>query len=314
MDLSVAPPVFEVELKPPANAEVKETITLTNNAEEPLELTLKFRQFIPRNKQDGTLEYLPENAPIRGADPEILKKIQVLDGSRPVTTLIMPPKSEKKLTLRIGIPKDEPPSDYYLSLIFLSEQEDGKDNQTSTAGGIGINLLLSVGPKGRSSATIEEFSTKKILQSGPVPFTTRIRNTSKHFLYPKGQILIYNMFGQMVGNVELIPVNILSGSTRAIPSKEQVIYEANKDGTIKEKDDSFLYEVSKDHPVAIWNEKFLLGPYKAHLRLALTDEGPLVEKTVWFFAFPVQALIGIIIAILVLIFIRQRLKEREHRI
>lgn len=314
LDLSVAPPVFEIELKPPAQAKINETITLTNHSSEALELTLKIRQFEPTSQQDGTLTYLPENAPIKGENPEILSRITILDGDKPASTFTIPPQSEKKLSLSVAVPEDEPPSDYYFSLIFLSEKEDGKETQTIASGGIGINVLLTIGPKTRASAVIEEFSAPKIVQSGPVPFTTRLTNTSRHFIYPKGQILIYNMFGQLVGNVSLIPVNILSQSTRAIPSREQVIYEANKKEPNENEEQSFLEKVSSEHPVSIWNEGFLFGPYKAHLRLALTDEGPLVERDIWFFAFPLQALIGIVIAIGLTIYIKVRLKEHAKKI
>lgn len=311
LDLSVAPPIFEVELTPPAVASAKETIVLTNNSDNTLELKLIFRQFAP-NKEDGTLSLLPDNEPIRGRDPLILQRIQVRENNIPIETVTIPPKSEKKLDLRISVPKDEPPSDYYLSLIFLSLGTDGTSTQTTTSGGIGINLLLSIGPKSVSTATIEEFSTPRFVQSGSVPFTTRVKNTSSHFLSPKGQIIITNMFGQTVGNVELIPVNILAQSIRALPSKEQVIFEANKPSKKEDEEITELERLSADHPVGIWNEKFLLGPYKASLRMALTDEGPILKKTIWFFALPTQLLFGIAIALLVILLIRNRLKARAH--
>lgn len=314
IDLSVSPPIFEIELTPPAKAEVEETIVLTNNGDSQLDLTLQMRQFIAGKDNNGTIEYLPEDEPIRGSNPNILERISVLDeASEKIETVTLPPRSEKKLSLSVSIPKDEPPSDYYFSLVFLSVAEDGKNNQTTTSGGVGINVLLSIGPKSPSTAIVEEFSTQKFTNSGPVPFTTRIKNTSKHFLYPKGQIIIHNMFGQTVGNVELIPVNILANTTRAIPSREQVVFEANKEANPEDLDESVLEKLSSINPVSIWNEKFLLGPYTATLRLALTDEGPLIEKRIWFFALPIQLIIGVIIAVLSVLIVRSRLKLREKR-
>ena len=231
LDLSVSPPIFQIELTPPANVNTEQELTVENTGDEPLVLDLMFRAFEPSSAENGTLTFLDATKPIPGANPRILERIEILEDGEPITRLRLAPSQIKKLGLRIRIPKDEPPSDYYLTLIFLSQRQNAPEIETSnaiTTGGVGINLLLSVGPQSATSGILEEFSAPFFLEQGPVPFTVRLKNTSTHFIYPEGVITIRNMFGQTIGQIELLPVNILSGSTRALPSTEQFEFLARK--------------------------------------------------------------------------------------
>src|SRR6185312_6850779 len=148
---------------------------------------------------------------------------------------------------------------------FLSQPiKGGQQSNSAVAGGISTNVLLSIGPSGKTTGNIEEFSAPIFTTGGPVPFSLKVSNTSKHFISPQGTILIKNMFGQTIGKVDLLPVNILSNTSRFLPSKNAL----------------------DTH--AIWPEKFLLGPYSATLTLALSDQGPVYYRTIYFFALPIQ--------------------------
>jgi hypothetical protein len=157
-------------------------------------------------------------------------------------------------------------------------------------GGIGTNVLLSIGPKSPSNGHIKEFTGKKFLTRGPTEFSLKVNNESSHYVNTTGNLLIKNIFGQTVGNINFVPANILSGSSRYIES------ENNSDPNI---------------PKIIWDEKFLLGIYKAELTLALSDEGPIFKDTITFFAFPVELIGGLLIVILVTIGMIKRARSKE---
>lgn len=323
LDLQVSPPIFQIELTPPANINTEQELTVENTGNEPLVLDLMFRAFEPAAAENGTLTFLDATKPIPGANPRILERIEILEEGEPITRLRLAPSQVKKLGLRIRIPKDEPPSDYYLTLIFLSQRQNDPELETSnaiTTGGVGVNLLLSVGPQSATSGILEEFSAPFFQETGPVPFTVRLKNTSSHFIYPEGIITIRNMFGQTIGQIELLPVNILSGSTRALPSTEQFEFLARKQeaerklasGDEEEIDESLRdLLIDPEKPQAFWNEKFLLGPYTATLEIALSDEGPVIVRKIHFMGFPFYILIGIGVAITVIVFIKSRLKHRR---
>lgn len=311
-DLSVSPGIFQIELTPPAVAKAEKTILLENTGDDALELQIIYKPFSASSAENGEVVF-EEN--FRGPDPEILKKVQLLDGGKPVDSVTLSPKQKKQIDLVITIPKDEPPYDYYFTILFLAQEPTDATLNSSTTisqGGIGVNVLLSIGPKNRTTGVIEEFSAPFFFSSGPVPFNVRVKNTSRHFIYPKGHIMIKNMFGQIIGKVELLPVNILSNSTRALPSGEQFIYAANEN--IKE--DKEIERIQKlttaeNKPIAVWPESFLLGPYTATLTMALSEDGPIYTRDIHFIGFPLQLLIGVGIILLVILLIRSRLKARS---
>ncbi len=99
------------------------------------------------------------------------------------------------------------------------------------------------------------------------------------------------MFGQNIGKVSLLPVNILSNSQRIIPDTD--------------------FPQRKDlKPTALWSEKFLIGPYTANLNLKLTDQGPVLSRSITFFAFPLTYIIAIFIIFIITVFIILRVKSK----
>lgn len=291
ISLGIFPPVLQIQANPPAN--VKSAITLTNGGSSPVDLNIEIKPFTASTSEDGKITYLPADKPF-GSDPEILNKIKITKNNHPVNNVSLAPGQKVNLNLSINLPKDEPFSDYYLSIIFISKPnstDQKNSNSTTSLGGIATNVLLSIGPKqpAKARGVIKEFSAPFILQKGPVPFILRVENTGAHYIAPYGQIIITNMYGQTVGKVELLPVNILARTTRTIPSSPQA---------------------TATRPSAIWPEKILLGPYKASLTLALSNQGPVFHKTIYFLAFPTQAIIGFLIVLAIIVLIRDRLKSR----
>ncbi|MCL4353559.1 hypothetical protein M1615_03805 [Patescibacteria group bacterium] len=297
LSLAVYPPIIQIKANPPAN--IKSGITLINNSDTPTNLDILIKPFTASKAEDGTISYLPVGKPF-GDDPRILNKIQILQNNRPAANVSLAPGQKINLTLHVDLPKNEPFSDYYFSILFVSKDNliNQKNNNHSTnLAGIATNVLLSIGPKQpiKPQGFIREFSAPFLLEKGPVPFTVRVKNTGRHYIAPKGQILITNMYGQLIGKVELLPVNILAGTTRAIPSSLQPIPSNLSPPT---------------YPAAVWPEKILLGPYKAVLTLALSSQGPVFHKTIYFIAVPAQAIIGFLLVILIIILIRNRLRTK----
>ncbi len=317
LSIGIYPPILQIEATPPAS--IKAPITIENLGDATLRLSIVFKPFTAAPSEDGQVKYLEESQGLSGPDPLIFQRMQILDNDRSVKIVTLAPKQQKQLTLHIGIPQDEPASDYYFSIIFatsnvasdLPDQPD-QTNLTTAAGAIATNVLLSIGPKGAAKGSIEEFSAPLFLEKGPVPFTLRVRNSGGHVIAPRGSIVIKNMFGQTVGKVDLLPVNILSSTIRAIPDS---LESPDSTPSANTKYPSTLSSGPKGqilntkYPTTFWHESFLLGPYTASLKLSLSDEGPVFTRSIRFFALPVQAIIGLIMAILVILIIRNRLKN-----
>lgn len=285
VSLGVYPPIIQIDATPPA--EVSANIFIQNQGEESTNLKINIKPFKPKGTENGELDFLFKNDEF-GTDPQMIERIKIYDEENEINSVTLSPKQEKKLNLKISIPKGQTPSDYYFSVIFISENTLSNNlNISQAAAGVAANVLLSIGPKEKPKGEIIEYSAPFFLQKGPVPFKVRLRNESDFFITPKGAIIIKNVFGQTIGRVDLLPVNILAHSTRAIPSTEN------------------LKELT-----ANWNESFILGPYTATLIIALSEEGPLFKRDVYFIGFPLQVIVGLIIAVIIIIFIIKKLKKK----
>ena len=301
VDLGIYPPIFQIQTTPPSNVNVP--FSIQNFADSSVDLTISLKPFTAADSENGDVSFLDDLSSY--PDPSLLEKIQVFDNDTSIQTLTLAPKQKKDLKLTIEIPKNEVKGEYYISLTFTSSNQSTINSSSSQAtAGITSNILLSVGPYGNPKGYIEDFSAPPFVTQGPVPFTVRVKNTSDHYLTPKGDIVIKNIFGQSIGKINLLSVNILSNTVRRIPDSIQSDTSSNDYAKIKAIVDKNV------SPVAIWPEKFLVGPYTATLTIALSDSGPLYKKTIIFFAFPAEYLLGILVIIIIILFIALRVKKK----
>lgn len=304
--LGVYPPIMQIEALPPAK--VENIFTVYNLSGENIDLKINLKPFTASSQENGDVEFISDEQFLKD-DPFIFQKIKIIDpeSNQIINSLSLGPKQKKELNLVVDIPKDQTLSDYYFSIVFTSINNLNPDanNQSTSIGGIATNILLSVGPKDIAKGNIEEFTVPSFVESGPVPFTIRIKNKGSHFITPRGEILIKNLFGQAVGRVDLLPVNILAQTIRSIPDLQQ---SPEATGSANQKLE--IRNQNLNHPTAFWNEKLLLGPYTATLTIALSENGPLFRRTIYFFALPVQVITGTIIALLIVFVIIKKVRKR----
>lgn len=275
--VGVYPPIVKIEAKAPVNKSFP--VFIQNFGNEPLLLQIQFKPFSPL--ENGGISFIPRKD-FKPEDPLIFQKIKVFDQDLEVKEISIAPNQKKNLDIFIDLPNDEAPSDYYFSVLFVSkEPPTEKSNISEAKGAIAMNVLLSIGPKGQTTGQIDEFSVPFLLEKGPIPFKIRIKNTSKHFITARSQILITNMFGQTIGKVEIPPTNVLSESVREIADKSSA-----------------------------WPESFILGPYKATLTVSLSNDGPVFTRTARFIGAPFQAVISLTAVIIAAAFIGRKVRKK----
>ena len=305
VSLGIFPPIIQIQATPPTD--VKSKILIQNLGTEAVTLSIGTKPFLAKDTGDGQV-YYPTDYGSLLADPFIFNKMQVLDGDTSVDQITLAPQQKKELTLEIALPTGEPAGDYYFSIIFRSpETQLPNTNTTTTVAGIATNVLLSIGPQGPTQGQIEEFSAPTFLGGGPVPFDVKIRNTSDHFITTKGEITIKNVFGQTVGKVDLLPVNVLSDSVRSIPDSMQGP-QGNPSSQLKN------YYSNLNGVRAVWPETFLFGPYTATLTVALSDQGPLFRRNISFYAFPLYSILAIIALIAIIVIVITRVKDIREKV
>lgn len=285
ISVGVYPPIIQVNANPPSS--ITTPMSIQNFTDNDLNLNVEYRFFKPNT--DGTIAILPKGM-TQGEDKDIFNKVQVMQGSSVVKTIKLAPQQKKDLNLHIGIPNNEPASDYYFTILFVSNQP-GKtgENLAVSSGGVGTNVLLSIGPKGKTQGELHVVNPG-FVSHGPVPFKIKVANNSDHFVSIKGNLIIRNMFGDVVGDINFLPVNVLEKSERLIPASGSA-------------------EII--NPTIKWNEKLLLGLYKAKVTVSMSEEGPVYVKEVRFFAFPFEAIIAIILSIGIVVFAWQRAKNKQ---
>lgn len=303
-----------IQLRAHQAGDVRSGFTIENKSEATVKLLIQLKPFKADITNDGRVVYIENN------DPPIFKKVQVVNDGFAISSLELGPKQSKNLTLRVQVDGGEKPADYYFSVIFLTVEPPLTDEAVEDAvarsnaqAGIAMNVLLSIGPKELPRGYLEEFSTPPFRSSGPVPFIVKMKNNGTQFYTPKGVILIKNIFGQVVGKIDLQNANILAGTSRSLvgthyqstakTSAENSTESLPTDNHLRgQKDDNQLYSV--------WPEKFLLGFYKAELSIALSENGPLFTQTISFLAIPTNVLIGLAILALAVILISLRIRKK----
>lgn len=288
-----------IQIKAPTFSELNANVTVENLTENSVRIDTQIRLFKPSDAENGEIEYQDP-----ATDPDqILKKIHLFDGENAITGLTLGPNQKRQLKVQISLKENEPQNDYYFSVIFINKpkiyesQSDSKEssqNSFSTIDtGVASNILVSVGSQNsdKNSGSIEEFSSPKSLEKGPLPFTIKIHNNGSKYFTTKGIIYIKNMFGQTVGKIDLPSQNILSNSSRYLSNQ-----------TLQ----TPTYNL---HPQVIWKEKFLLGFYEARLSLEAQGNTP-ITRSIRFFVFPAKFIAGSIVCLLLVLLISKRVKQK----
>lgn len=298
ISLDLSPPLTKIEAHTPTD--IRTPFTITNQTDQSVKLTIELKPFVPSENEDGQITYLSEKEASTSGYLSFLKQVQIVNKNVAIDSIELGPEQKKKLLLRINLPEGVPPADYYFSIIFTTKEKATTQNAEETSikfrGGIASNVLLSVNPEKRHNAVIEAFDTDFYHQHGPISFTLRVNNPDKHMISPKGVMLITNMFGQTIGRIEIPETNVLAGSTRAL-----VYTPKNKTKDIKN---------DQKDPSVLWNEKVLLGYYRAQLSLAISESGPVYTRTIDFIVIPMKILLSTLLSLMIILLIILRIKKK----
>lgn len=296
----VYPPITEISAGIPSAVETK--ITISNQKETPQDLNIILRSFQGTSNNSGGIELLPEDTP-PGADPLLFEKIEFFDGESPVRKFHLNSFETKSLKMKIRLDETSQTGDYYFSVIFMAEgQAPDKGSGSRVNLGIGTNVLLTIGKADSAKGEIKSFTTSFFKEKGPVAFTLLVSNSSRNFIKPKGEVIINNIFGQTVGKLELIPQNILAGTSRYMKDKKQI---EPKEALQKQ-----LNSLKLKNEVVLWPETFLLGIYKAKVTLKMSENGPTITADQTFLALPVLWVAGFSLVVLLILGIGLRVMKK----
>jgi len=135
-------------------------------------------------------------------------------------TIVIEAGKEVQIPFNVVIPAGTDNGGYFAA-IFLNTTPPSADgqNQVSVGAKVGVLIFLRVGNNIKEEAGIIEFKTttgKTFLNSLPVSFYHRFRNSGGDRIKPQGEIRITNLFGSKVINIDANPQqgNVLPNSIR----------------------------------------------------------------------------------------------------
>lgn len=274
--IGVSPHTFELDVLPGQSLE--EQIKIINQSDAPLPMTTKMVNFSAEEETGQML--FDEALQDISINPSLWFKIEKPD-------FILDPDEVEKIKFQIQVPENAEPGSHYAVMIFrpsLPSFYFKEEALVKNIPEIGVLFLVSVKrfslePEVEQKLEIVEFSVAKekrilglenllsktlggvvfasgleIVEDSYLNFILKIKNNDIYHIRPSGRLLIYNWFGEMVGEAEVPKLTILPGKTRVFP--------------IEFKPE--VPEILKWLPASISNllvRNFFIGKYQAELEL-----------------------------------------------
>ncbi len=231
--------------------------------------------------------------------------------STDVSSIGLEPRQQKIIKLTIEIPKDAEPGGYF-AVIFWGTSPPGGSGRVSVGAKTGILVLLSVNGDVREEAGLVDFNIfeKKFWHNTlPVSFEYRFSNNGGDRIKPQGKIIIRNSIFLPTENIDANSSegNILPSSTRKF-KVDWIKYERAMDYVTPT---SFFKKFFSDASYQ-WRN-FAVGLYSANLNVAYGSSGEHAKDTVFFFVFPWQLVLVLIVLFIIVFWGGKGLIKRYNR-
>ena len=183
----------------------------------------------------------------------------------------------KEVLATITVPKDAA-GGRYGSFVFSVGGQAVPGIAAGVSQEVASLFLVRISGPVNERLAITAFSAPSFLEFGPVPFTFKFENSGNVHVKPFGLINITDVFGRVVKDVVVRgEANILPGATRVVQ--------------------------------ASYDERFLIGPFKATANINFGSKNESLSATTTFFVFPVRLAAATLLILFVLYMFRGRLSK-----
>lgn len=213
-------------------------------------------------------------------------------------SVLLGPNETKNVTVSISIPHDAAPGGHFGAVFWgTTPNTENQGGQVAVSAKTGMLVLLSVNGDVKEGGGLTDFSTIDHAfwySSLPVSFIYHFRNDGGDRIKPSGQIVIRDTVFLPSKRLSANPVegNILPNSTR----KFQVDWGPTDEAQVNAYKESGFF----GHLKYQW-QHFALGLYSAHMNLAYGTKGETATASAYFFVFPWQLVLTLIIGIIIVI-------------
>jgi hypothetical protein len=221
------------------------------------------------------------------------------------------PRQQKVVPFTVTIPNEAEPGGHF-AVIFWGTAPPGRGGGVAVGAKTGVLVLLSVNGEVREDAGLLNFNIreKRFWHSTlPVHFEYRLKNDGGDRIKPLGKIIIRNTIFWPTEKLDANPVigNVLPGSVRKF-NVDWIRFERPGDyleptGLFKK----FWGDVSYQ-----W-KNFAVGLYSANLKIAYGSGGEESRGSAFFFVFPWQLVLVMLLVIAVAYFGGRKLINRYNK-
>jgi len=181
-----------------------------------------------------------------------------------ITSFTIGAHQEKVVPYTINIPNGAEPGGKYGAIVVQSAAGNtpGAANVSNSQASL---ILLRVSGDVTENASITSFKAPSYSEYGPVPIGLEVKDTGDVHIHPQGQIIITDMFGAKVGEINLNGQDVLPGAERIMTTN--------------------------------WTNKNPIGRFTATLVATYGTQSKALSATTTFIVFPKPLAIGIVVAI-----------------
>jgi len=205
---SVTPPTMEIIGSP--GEVVKRPLVVENPADRAQPAEFEFKNFAA-DGEDGRPSFTTDVTDYPLASWMSVNTNRVLVG----------PKQVVGAEITVRIPKDAPPGGHYGAILVRTVVPvNPGESAVAVLPEVASLVLLRVSGETHENLAVESFgSTKKLFKSGPIPYEVRMRNTGNVHVRTSGKVVVKDVLGRRVDQVDLVEATVLPSSVRRFPAQ-----------------------------------------------------------------------------------------------
>jgi len=198
--LTIIPPLMKDNMAP---GDVKSSaIKIVNNNSVDIEVYTKVLDF--KGKEDGGVEFINDIDSVNKNDLDkyfLSNWVTIEKGP-----IKIPAFKSKNISFLIEVPKNASPGGHYAAILVGTKPSDEKEGTVvKVSSYVSSLMLIKIAGDINEKGFIREFSTdKKLYRDSEVNFKVGFENLGNVHLHPRGNIIVYNIFGREKLN---IPIN-----------------------------------------------------------------------------------------------------------
>ncbi|MFA5791892.1 MAG: hypothetical protein WC884_02550 [Candidatus Paceibacterota bacterium] len=293
--LTLTPIRFEISGNP--GDVLSEEITLTNEGESAETYYVSYSNFEAQGENGDPAFMEPKEG--------LGTWIKTQDSS-----VVILPRQQKIIPFTITIPKNAEPGGHF-SVIFWGTSPSGGSG-VSIGAKTGVLVLLSINGDVKEEAGLLNFNTKNKqfwYSTLPISFEYRFKNDGGDRIKPQGKIIIRDTIFFPTERLNANPTegNVLPVSTRKF-NVHWIKYERSKDYIAP----ANFFKKFLDDTYYQW-QNFAIGLYSANLNVSYGLQGQHIKKTTFFFVFPWQLALVMLLVFVIVFWGGKKLIKRYNK-